>query len=75
MTIEELQQKEILTNEDYQYSLEILRNNDYLADRMAEELDNDLFYNILDFEAGWNENFWALSEETRNSYREAFLNL
>ena len=75
MTIEDLQNKETWTEEDYQHSLEILRDNNYLADRVNEELDNELFYNILDFEAGWPENFWALPENARKSYREAFLNL
>lgn len=75
MTIEELKNKENWLEEDYQHSLEILRDDDELADKVYQELDQELFYNILDFEAGWLENFWALSEEARLSYKEAFLKL
>ena len=75
MTIDELQQKENWTDEDYQYSLEILRDNQYLADRIYEELDNEIFYNILDFEAGWLENFIALENRYKIVYQEAFKNI
>ena len=75
MTIEELKNQENWTEEDYQHSLEILRDSNELADKVYQELDQELFYNILDFEAGWLENFWALPEEARLSYKEAFLKL
>ena len=75
MTIEELKNYENWTEEEYQHSLEILRDNDELADKVYQELDKELFYNILDFEAGWLENFLALSNEAKISYKEAFLNL
>lgn len=75
MTIEELKSKENWTEEDYQYSLELLRDDDELADKVYQELDQELFYNILDFEAGWLENFWALSDKARLSYKEAFIKL
>ncbi len=75
MTLERWQTKEIWDENDYITSLELLRDNDELADKVYQELDQDLFYNILDFEAGWVENFWALSEEARLSYKEAFLKL
>lgn len=73
MTIEELQSKETWTIDDYQQSLELLRDDSDLADKVYLQLEAELFYNILDFEAGWAENFWSLSEEARNNYREAFL--
>ena len=75
MTIKELQSKENWTIDDYQQSLELLRDDSDLADKVYLQLDAELFYNILDFEAGWTENFWNLSEESRHSYREAFLKL
>ena len=75
MTIEELKSQKNWTEEDYQHSLEILRDDDELADKVYQKLDQELFYNILDFEAGWLENFWALPEEARISYKEAFLKL
>ena len=75
MTIEELKNQENWLEEDYQHSLEILREDDELADKVYQKLDQELFYNILDFEAGWLENFWALPEEERLKYKEAFLNL
>ena len=52
MTIEELKNKENWLEEEYQHSLEILRDDDELADKVYQELDQELFYNILDFEAG-----------------------
>ncbi len=73
MTIKELQSKETWLEEDYQQSLELLRDDMEAADKVYLQLEAELFYNILDFEAGWAENFWALSEEARNNYREAFL--
>lgn len=73
MTIEELQSKETWLEEDYQKSLELLRDDMEAADKVYLQLEAKLFYNILDFEAGWAENFWSLSEEARNNYREAFL--
>lgn len=75
MTIKELQSKENWLEEDYQQSLELLRDDIEAADKVYLQLEAGLFYNILDFEAGWAENFWALSEESRHSYREAFLKL
>jgi hypothetical protein len=75
MTIEELQNKETWTEEDYQHSLELLREDIEAANKVYLQLESELFYNILDFEAGWSENFWALLEETRIKYRAAFLNL
>lgn len=75
MTIEELKSKENWTEEDYQYSLELLRDNNDLANKIYLELNSELFYNILDFEAGWSENFWALPESAKIKYREAFLKL
>ena len=75
MTIKELQSKETWSEEDYQQSLELLRDDSDLADKVYLQLDAELFYNILDFEAGWTENFWLLSEEARHSYRNVFLKL
>ena len=75
MTIEELQNKETWTEEDYQHSLELLREDIEAANKVYLQLESELFYNILDFEAGWSENVWALLEETRIKYRAAFLNL
>jgi len=75
MTLERWQAKEIWDENDYITSLELLRNEDELADRVYLQLDAELFYNILDFEAGWLENFWALPEEERLKYKEAFLNI
>ncbi len=75
MTIEKLQNKENWTEEDYQHSLELLREDAGTADKVYLQLEAELFYNILDFEAGWSENFWALPEEERIKYREIFLNL
>ena len=56
MTLEELQQIENWTNEDYQHSLELLRDHQdwaiQLQDQLYVELEEDVFRNILDFEAG-----------------------
>lgn len=75
MTIEELKNQENWTEEEYQHSLEILRDNDELADKVYQELDQELFYNILDFEAGWSENFWSLPEAERIKYKQVFMSL
>lgn len=72
MTLERWQTKEIWDENDYITSLELLRGNPDLADEIYQKLDQEKFYNILDFEAGWLENFWALSEEDREAYKEAF---
>jgi hypothetical protein len=57
---------------DYVLSLEVLRDERDIAERVYQEIGRDCFDNILDFESGWAENFWALAEEDREDYREAF---
>ena len=68
-----LLRKENWTYDDYRKSLEALRDDQGSADGIYQELDNDVFYNILDFEAGWLENFEALSQEDWEAYRETFI--
>lgn len=75
MTIEELKSKENWTEEDYQYSLELLRDDNALANKIYLELNSELFYTILDFEAGWSEKFWSLPEAERIKYKQVFTSL
>lgn len=75
MTIDELQAKEEWTKEDYIHSLEFLRDNRYLADRIYEELDNPVFEHLLNFESGWLDVFEDLKEIYKEEYQEAFKQL
>lgn len=75
MTKEELQAKENWTKEDYQHSLEFLRDNKNLADELYYTLKNKLFKGILSFDAGWPELFEDLDDGTKIAYQEAFKRL
>ena len=75
MTIDELQAKENWTEEDYIHSLEFLRDNQYLAEQVYEDLDNPVFEHLLSFEAGWVDVFNDLKEIYKEAYQEAFKNI
>ena len=68
-----LLKKENWTNADYQKSLEVLRDDQSSADGIYQELDDNIFYDILDFEAGRLENFLALTAEQKEAYKEVFI--
>lgn len=69
---EYLLKKENWTEEDYQKSLEALRDDQGSAQGIYQELDDKAFSNVLDFEAGWLENFSVLTAEQKEAYKEIF---
>ena len=75
MTIKEFQEKEIWTTEDYQHSLELLRNDKELTQKCYNIINNDIFDDVLDFSAGWLERFEILEEDTKEEYQVGFKKL
>jgi len=73
--IKELQQIENWTAANYQRSLEILRDDPDNTDRLRDEIDHDLIYEIIDFGAGWLEAFEALPTKDKEYYQAAFKRL
>ena len=69
--MEDLKNKETWTDEDYQSSLEYLRDNQDLAYTIAATLP-DTICDVLRFQAGWLEEFQALPLSDKQLYQDAF---
>jgi len=69
--MENLKNKETWTDEDYQSSLEYLRDNQDLAYTIAATLAGTIC-DVLRFQAGWLEEFQALPLSDKQLYQDAF---